>query len=139
METKPIKLIDTRATEVVPSSVFLTRAEFKGLYPHRLNSRISYVFKGGIPKTVELGEAKLLLKKYSHVVKWMRDVEDYPESNRYQELEKMKYNDLKKHGAEIGLEFKNMMVKTPMLIETIIEKELSNTAKAAKAKALKEK
>ncbi len=116
-------LIDQRATIVAPSSVFLTRAEFKELYPHKLNGRINYVFKYNRPKEVNNGEAKLLLKKYSHIIKWEKIIK-LGATERHEELNKVLYQDLKKLAAEVGVSFKDSAVKQTLLIDRIIAKEI---------------
>jgi len=130
-----MKLIDTRATDTMPTSLFLSRAEFKELYPHKLNSRINYIFKFDQPMDVNDEEAKLLMKKYPHVVRWDKSGETV-ETNRHQELGKMKYTELKKHGITLGLEYKDMMIKRPELIELIVKKEIEIETAKAKQKAL---
>jgi len=131
-----MKLIDTRATDTMPTSLFLTRAEFRELYPYRLNSRMNYIFKHDQPKNVPDGEAKILLKKYPHVIRWDKTAE-IPQTNRHQELEKMKYNDLKKYAGTLKMPFSETRVKRDILIDKIVAKEIEISALQAKAKALK--
>jgi len=122
-----MKLIDTRATESAPSSLFLTRAEFRELYPFRLNSRMNYIFKHEQPKEVPDGEGKLLLKKYSHIIRWDKEIAklaEVPLTDRHKELGEMKYNDLKRYGSSIGLTFNELRVKAPVLINVVRNKEI---------------
>ena len=129
-------LIDQRARFNAPSSLFLTRAEFKELYPHRLNSRISYVFKHDEPKEVDNGEAKLLLAKYPHILKWKKQL-NIVKTNRHQELDNLKYGDLKKMGGKMGMSFKELQGTKEVLIDKIVTNEIVAKSIAAKAKALK--
>jgi len=131
-----MKLIDTRATEEAPSSLFLTRFEFMDLYPYRLNSRMNYIFKHDQPKEVPDGEAKLLMKKYPHVIKWDK-TGAIVETNRHQELNDMKYNDLKKYAATLSMPFGEIRVKRDILIHKIVAKEIEVKALKEKTKALK--
>jgi len=116
-------LIDQKTTPNVPTSYFLTRAEFKEIYPHRLNSRLSYVFYYDQPKEINEGEAKLLLKKYSHLLKWEKKLE-IDETNRHQELSKMKYKNLKTVGGKLGMTFKELQGTKEVLIDNIVKKEI---------------
>jgi len=118
-----MKLIDQKTTPNMPTSYFLTRAEFKELYPHRLNSRISYIFKYDQPKDINDGEAKLLLKKYPHIIKWEEKLE-IAQTNRHEELGKLKYNKLKKVGGDLGMTFKEIQGKKEVLIDNIVKKEI---------------
>ena len=61
-------LVDIKATENSKSSLFLTKEEFKELYPNKVNSRINYIFSHSQPQEVITGEAKLLMKKYDVVL-----------------------------------------------------------------------
>jgi len=135
-------LIDTRTTELMPTSLFLTRAEFRKLYPHRLNSRMSYVFKHDQPLEVPDDEAKLLLEKYPHVLVFGEKPKDKKEektfaSNRHQELSKLKYRDIQKLGRELGMVNKDVMIKTDLLIDAVVAKEIEVDAETKKAAALK--
>lgn len=125
-----MKLIDTRATLTAPTSLFLTRAEFKELYPHKLNSRMNYLFKHDQPKEVDKDEAQLLLKKYSHVIRWEKRLEII-ETDRHQELNKIKYPYLKRVAADAGVSFKLLRAKKPVLIDHIVKQELENAKKAS--------
>ena len=116
-------LVDQKATAVAPSPVFLTRAEFKEIYPHRLSGRINYVFKYNRPKEVNDGEAKILIKKYSHIIEWEEKVK-MGKTERHEELDKLKYQELKTIGAKVGLVFKELAVKKPILINKIVDKEI---------------
>ena len=133
-----MKLTDKRARVNIPSSLFLTRGEFKELYPHLLTSRINYIFKHNVPKEVPDGEAKLLMKKYPHVLRWEPEV-DFDETSRHQELKKLKYQDLKKLGSSLGMPFKELSQKTPFLINSIVEKEKAIEKEKAEAKVKKDK
>ena len=116
-------LIDKRATAVAKTSLFLLRAEFKKLYPHRFSGKINYVFKYDQAKEIENGEAKLLMKKYPHVIKW-EEIIKLGETERHEELNKIKYQTLKNMGAKIGLTFKELYSKKPKLINLIVAKEI---------------
>ena len=129
-------LVDKNTTPVAPTSLFLTRAEFKGLYPHLLTDRKSYVFKYDKPLNVPDGEAKLLLKKYPHVLRWEEKF-DINKSNRHQELNNLKYGEVKRIGGKLGFSFKDLQGKKPVLIERIVSEEITRAARTAKAKALK--
>ena len=129
-------LIDTRATELPPTSLFLTRFEFKEIYPYRLNSRLNYLFKYDKPTDVPDAEAKLLLKKYPHLLKWKKQL-NIVETNRHQELMKVKYGDLKKMGGKLGMSFKELQGVKLLLIDRIVAKEIEIKQLAAKAKANK--
>ena len=115
-------LIDKKTTKTTRSSLFLVREEFKKLYPHRLNSRLNYIFSHERPQEVIYGEALLLLKKYPHVVRWGKHLTEEP-TDRYEELLEMKYQDLKKVGAEAGLNFRELGCTKAILIDKIIDKE----------------
>ena len=129
-----MKLIDTRATKLAASSLFLTRAEFRDLYPHRLNSRIDYLFKGGVPKDVPEAEAKILMEKYDHILKWEEKL-NIVQTNRHQELDKKGYNELKKYAGTLEIPFKKMRVKKMLLIDHIVAKEIQIHTIKEKAKA----
>ncbi len=116
-------LVDQRATAVAPSSLFLTRAEFKALYPHKLHHRMDYVFRYDKPKEVENDEAKLLMKKYPHVIRWEAKL-DIVKTERHHELEKLDYYKLKKLGSSIGMGFKEITIKREILIDRIVTKEI---------------
>ena len=131
-------LIDTQTSEGSPRSYFLTRMEFKKLYPLTLQSKLNYIFKHKIPKEVPDGEAKILMKKYPHIIKFEDKVTTYT-SNRHQELAKIKYTELKKIGGKLGLPFKQLAVKTEILIDNIVNAEAEKARMEAKAKALKGK
>ena len=115
-------LVDKKATENSKSSLFLTKEEFKELYPNKVNSRINYIFSHAQPQEVITGEAKLLMKKYPHLIKWGNSVDAKP-TDRLKELQDMKYQDLKKLGAKAGLEFKQLACTKAILIDRILEKE----------------
>ncbi len=117
-------LLDQRATAVAPSSLFLTRAEFKALYPHKLTGRMDYIFKYDKPLNVQDGEGKLLLRKYPHVLKYEPDL-GIVKTDRHRELEKKyDYYKLKKMGTALGMSFKEITIKKEVLIDRIVTKEL---------------
>lgn len=120
-------LIDTRATETAKSSLFLTREEFKEIYPHRLNSRINYIFFHSKPEEVANEEAKLLLKKYRHLAKWEPEL-NIVETDRHRELNEINYRKLKTMGAKLGIVFKELAVKKPILVDRIVKKEIENAS-----------
>ncbi|NHZ84285.1 MAG: hypothetical protein GWP19_00200 [Planctomycetia bacterium] len=126
-------LIDQRATLTAPSSLFLTRAEIKGLYPHLLTGRKSYIFKYDKPLNIPDGEGRLLLKKYPHVLKWEEKFA-INKSNRHQELNKLTYGEVKRAAGKIGFSFKEMHAPKLILIEKIVSKEIKLAAIEAKAK-----
>ena len=115
-------LVDRKATENSKSSLFLTKEEFKEIYPNKVNSRINYIFSHAQPQEVISGEAKLLMKKYPHLVKWGKSVDENP-TDRLRELQSIKYGDLKTLGAKLGLTFKELGCTKPILIDRILEKE----------------
>jgi len=115
-------LVDKKATENSKSSLFLTKEEFKELYPNKVNSRINYIFSHSQPKEVITGEAKLLMKKYPHLIKWGNSVDETP-TGRLKELQETKYGDLKTLGAKLGLNFKELGCTKVLLIDRILEKE----------------
>jgi len=115
-------LVDKKATENSKSSLFLTKEEFKELYPNKVNSRINYIFAHAQPQEVITGEAKLLMKKYPHLIKWGKNLDEKPTA-RVKELQEMKYGDLKTLGAKVGLNFRELGCTKPILIDRILEKE----------------
>ncbi|MEE9573222.1 MAG: hypothetical protein V3W20_09255 [Candidatus Neomarinimicrobiota bacterium] len=117
-----MQLIDTRATKVSPSSIFLTRAEYRELYPHMMGTRINYIFKHDQPKEVNNDEAKLLLKKYPHVITWKKKIE-LGETERHKELDKMKYVNIKKIAGKLGYTFAETAVAKNLLINNIVDTE----------------
>ena len=126
-------LIDKNTTHSAPTSLFLTREELKGLYPHLLTGRKSYVFKYDKPLNAPDGEGKLLLKKYPHVAKWEEKFA-INKSGRHQELNELSYGEVKRVAGDLGFSFKEMHAKKLILIEKIISKEIKNAAIEAKAK-----
>ncbi len=115
-------LVDKKATENSRSSLFLIKEEFKELYPTKVNSRMNYIFSHEQPIDIIDGEAKLLMKKYKHLVKWGKH-EKSPQTDRHAELQKMKYQALKTLGAKAGLNFKELGCKRDILIDRIVDKE----------------
>lgn len=126
-------LIDKNTTPVAPTSLFLLKEEIKGLYPHLLTGRRSYVFKYDKPLNVPDGEGKLLLKKYPHVLRWEEKFA-VNKSERHQELAKLSYVLVKRVAGELGFSFTEMHSTKLVLIEKIISKEIKNAAIEAKAK-----
>ncbi len=129
-------LVDKNTTPTAPTSLFLERAEYKKLYPHLLTGRKSYIFKYDKPLNIPDGEARLLLRKYPHVLRWEEKF-DINKSNRHQELYKLKYGEIKRLGGKLGFSFTELHAKKIILIERIISKEIRLAAIAAKAKATK--
>ena len=126
-------LVDKHTTPTAPTSLFLTRAEFKKLYPHLLTGRKGYIFKYDKPLNIPDGEARLLLRKYPHVLRWEEKF-DINKSDRHQELFKLKYGEIKRLGGKLGFSFTELHAKKMILIERIISKEIRLAAIAAKAK-----
>lgn len=130
-------LVDKNTTPAAPTSLFLTRAEFKELYPHLLTDRKSYIFKYDKPLNVPDGEGKLLLKKYPHVSRWEEKF-TINRSKRHQELMELKYGEVKRVGGELGFSFKELQPKKVILIEKIVSREIKNAAREAKARLKQE-
>lgn len=126
-------LIDKNTTPSSPTSLFLTRAEIKVIYPHLILDRKSYIFKYDKPLIVPDVEAKLLLRKYPHVLRWEEKFA-INKSNRHQELNKLNYGEVKRVAGGLGFSFKEMHAPKLILIEKIVSKEIKNAARAAKAK-----
>ena len=129
-------IIDKNTRPAAPTSLFLTRAEFKELYPHLLTDRKSYIFKYDKPLNVPDGEAKLLMRKYPRVLKWEEDL-GIVKSNRHQELMKLTYGEVKRVGGKLGFSFKDLQGKKLLLIERIVSEEITVAARAKKARATK--
>ena len=117
-----MKLIDERATEEAPSSLFLERAEYRELYPHIMGSRINYIFKYDQPKEVPDEEAALLMKRYSHVITWKKKIE-LGKTDRHKALSKMGYNDVKKIAGKLGFTFAQTAIAKSLLINNIVDTE----------------
>ena len=136
-----MKLIDLRTLENAPMAYFLSRMEFKEIYPHRLNSKIDYIFKHKVPLDVPNVEGELLLKKYHHIIRFGDEGKkktEPPKSNRHQELSRKKYKTLRRLARELGIPGKEAVIKREILTEMIIEKEIKKAEQKAKAKALRE-
>lgn len=131
-------LIDKNTTPSAPTSLFLTRAEYKKLYPHSLTGRKNYLFKYDKPLNLPDAEARLLLRKYPHVLRWEEKF-GVNKSNRHQELAKLTYGAIKKMGGKLGFSFTELHAKKIILIERIISKEIRITATEAKSEAKKYK
>ena len=129
-------LVDKNTPKTAPTSLFLTRAEFKELYPHLLSDRINYLFKYDKPLNVLDAEAKLLMKKYSHVLKWEQDL-GIVQSNRHQELMKLNYGEVKRVGGKLGFSFAELQAKKLLLIDRIVSEEITVAARLAKTRVTK--
>ena len=125
-------LIDKNTTPPSPTSLFLTREQLKTTYPHLLTGRKSYIFKYDKPLNVPDVEAKLLLKKYPHVLRWEEKF-TINKSKRHQELNDMTYGEVKRIGGKLEFSWKELQAKKLILIEKVISKEIKNAARAAKA------
>lgn len=130
-----MKLLDERATDVAGTSLFLTRAEYRELYPHRMGSRISYIFKHDQPKEVPDKEAELLLAKYPHVIIFKQKIA-LGTTERHKELAKMKYIDIKRIALKLEFTFAQAAIVKNLLINNIvdIETRISETTKKEKDK-----
>ena len=116
-------LVDKRATVTAKTSLFLTSMEFQEIYPHKLNNRIDYLFKYNQPKEVNNDEAKLLMKKYSHVIKWEEKLE-LGKTERHEELDKLSIQKLKQVASGLKMTWKEMQGRKPKLINAIAAKEI---------------
>lgn len=130
-----MKLLDERATEEAPSSLFLTRAEYRELYPHIMGSRINYIFKHDQPKEVPDETAKLLMKKYPHVIIFKEKIE-LGTTERHKELAKMKYLDIKRIALKLEFTFAEAAIVKNLLINNIVDTEnrISEATKKEKEK-----
>ncbi len=131
-------LIDKNTTPSAPTSLFLTRAEYKKLYPHSLTGRKNYLFKHDKPLNLPDAEARLLLRKYPHVLKWEEKFA-VNKSERHHELAELKYGEVKRIGGKLGFSFTELHAKKLILIERIISKEIRIAATEAKSEAKKYK
>lgn len=132
-----MKLLDERATDVAGTSLFLSRAEYRELYPHRMGSRINYLFKYDKPMEVPDKEAELLLEKYSHVIIFKEKIE-LGTTERHKELAKMKYIDIKRTALKLGFTFAEAAIVKNLLINNIVDTETRISEATKKEKDKKE-
>jgi len=65
-----IQIIDVESQPNAPSSKFISREEFRKLFPDRMNRKLSFIFKYNAPITVESPVGEQLIKKYQSIKRY---------------------------------------------------------------------
>ena len=106
---KQVEIIDNEAIRRAPSSKFLRKEEMVAIDPNWIWNRKSFIFKYQIPLLVDKDIAKAMIKKHDSV--------EY--LNKKNNLEKFKYQKLKKMATSKGIPWKETFVPKQELIKLI--------------------